>query len=149
MLLIRKRAEHRVLDCLNPINQEKRRNLNIIRIYNKLIARFPDEKEKFDKMINFENLGEFMEKKDEEVYKNFYKICDHNVELYEEINKIGTYKCQLCMREIGETFTITLNHLEDYHNLIFDKKSLLEDIMKKKSIFRFIEQYGEIQYIYN
>ena len=42
------------------------------------------------------------------------------------------------MREIGETFTITLNHLEDYHNLIFDKKSLLEDIMKKKSIFRFI-----------
>ena len=148
MLLIRKRAEHRILDCLNPINQDKRRNLNIKRIYYKLIKRFPDEENLYKDMIEFQKIGESKEEKDEEVYKNFHKKCDHDIELYEEINKIGAYKCLLCMNDYNKNTPITLNHLEEVHNMKFDNISLLEDIMKKKTIFKFIKENGEVLYNY-
>ena len=148
MLLIRKRAEHRILDCLNPINQDKRRNLNIKRIYYKLIKRFPNEKNMYKDMIEFQDIGEIPEEKDEEVYKNFHRKCDHNIELYEEINKIGAYKCLLCTNNNNRKTPITLRHLEEAHNMKFDNDSLYEDIMKKKTIFKFINENGEVLFKY-
>ena len=99
-------------------------------------------------MIEFQKCGETKGEKDEEVYKNFHKKCDHDIELYEEINKIGAYKCLLCMNDYNKNTPITLNHLEEVHNMKFDNISLLEDIMKKKTIFKFINENGEVLFKY-
>ena len=147
MLLLWKWINNEIVECLCPIDLKKRRNLNIKRIYHKLINWFQNEN--FDEMINFENIKEIFEEKDVQIYKTFQEKCDKDINITDQINKIGAYTCELCPRWNDKEVIISLAHLEEHLGVKFDKETLLNDFMKEKKIFNFINLYGKVAYIYN
>jgi len=94
--------------------------------------------------MDFKGIGEILEEKDVQVYKNYLQNCDKDVLLTDQINKIGAFKCKSCPMVNEKPFIMTLSHIEEVHlKKKFDKDSLFTDLMKEKKIFKVLIEHGE------
>ena len=155
--ILRDKIDDRIYNCLNPLDFEQRHYKNIKRIREKIKFRFGNLKDEpsyalVDELLSTQAIKDKIDAYEfnKTAYKVFKKKFPPNdTDIQDEINIIGQYRCNLCplklrKNDLLDKHYMTLSHLEESHNFeALSKEDLLTDLVKNKTIYKFILENGE------